>query len=51
LHIGGISTKQQSTAIAAVALRQYLASSSRADLSEVCSVIRAAVEKELAQTS
>jgi hypothetical protein len=32
-------------ASAAAALRGYLASSSRADLSEVCSVIRAAVEK------
>jgi len=41
----------QTQASAAVALRQYLASSSRADLSEACSVIRTAVEKELAPTS
>jgi hypothetical protein len=39
--------KQQSGAIAAVALRGYLASSSRIDLSEVCSVIRAAVAQNL----
>jgi hypothetical protein len=40
--------KQQSGTIAAAALRHYLASSAQADLSEACSIIRAAVEKELA---
>jgi hypothetical protein len=37
--------KQLSAAIAAVALRQYLAGSSRVDLDEACSAIRGAVEE------
>jgi hypothetical protein len=41
------TVRTQAQASAAAALRSYLASSSRADLSEACSIIRAAVQKQL----